>query len=127
MAGPTINDFLPAEMRKLAEQGVQQAKQAFDELMAATQRTISAFEGQSASAQANAKEIQRKVIAYSERNIAASLEFAHNLLNAKSPENVMALHAEYVKTQMQALTEQARDIAQHAGAAASSPAKGSSS
>jgi hypothetical protein len=94
MVGPTINDFLPAEMRKFAEQCVEQAKRAFEELVAATQRTITAFEGQSSSAQANAREIQRKVITYSERNIAASLEFARNLLSAKSPESVMALHAE---------------------------------
>jgi phasin len=127
MAGPTINDFLPAEMRKFAEQSVEQAKRAFEELAAATQRTIAAFEGQSSSAQANAREIQRKVITYSERNIAASLEFAQNLLSAKSPESVMALHAQYVKAQMQALTEQARDIAEHAttGAAPNSPSKGS--
>jgi phasin len=118
MAGPTINDFLPAEMRKFAEQSVEQAKRAFEELMQATQRTISAFEGQSSSAQVNAREIQRKVITYSERNIAASLEFAQNLLSAKNPESVMALHAEYVKAQMQALTEQARDISQHAAASA---------
>ncbi len=30
----------------------------------------------------------------------------------------MKLHADYVKTQMQALTEQARDLAQHAAKAA---------
>ena len=45
----------------------------------------------------------------------ASLEFAQKLLQAKAPEEVMKLHADYVKAQMQALTEQARDIAQHAG------------
>jgi hypothetical protein len=39
----------------------------------------------------------------------------------------MALHAQYVKAQMQALTEQARDIAEHAttGAAPNSSSKGS--
>jgi len=114
MAVQSINDFLPQEIRTFAEQGVQQAKQAFDELMAATQRAVSAFEGQTSSAQTNAREMQRKVIAYSERNVAASLEFAQKLLNARNAEAVMALHAEYVKRQIEALTEQARDIAQHA-------------
>ena len=36
----------------------------------------------------------------------------------------MKLHADYVKAQMQALTEQARDIAQHAAKAATPPGKG---
>lgn len=113
MAAQSINDFLPQEMRTFAEQGVRQAKQAFDELMAATQRAVSALEGQTSSAQTAAREIQRKVIAYSERNVAASLEFAQKLLSARDAETVMALHAEYVKRQIQALTEQEKDIAQH--------------
>jgi hypothetical protein len=49
------------------------------------------------------------------------LEFAQSLLQAKEPQDVMKLHAEYVKTQMQALSEQARDIAQHAARAATPP------
>jgi phasin len=126
MASSTINDFLPPEMRSFAEQTVQQAKRAFDELMTATQRAVSAFEGQTTLAQTSAREIQRKVIAYSERNVAASLEFAQKLLSAKDAEAVVALHAEYVKGQMQALAEQARDLAQHAttGAAPNSQPKG---
>lgn len=114
MAGPSINDFLPQEMRTFAEQSVQQAKRAFDELMAATQRAVSTFEGHASSAQNNAREIQRKVVGYSERNVAASLEFAQKLLSARDVDTVMTLHSEYVKGQMQALTEQAKDIAQHA-------------
>jgi phasin len=123
MAGPTINDFLPPELRAFAEQSVQQAKHAFDELMAATQRAVTTFEGHASVAQNNAREIQRKVIGFSERNVATSLEFAQKLLTAKDPEALMALHAEYVKGQMQALTEQAREIAQHATKAASPPDK----
>ena len=118
MTSQPINDFLPPEMRTFAEHSVQQAKRAFDELMAATQRTISAFEGQTSSAQSNARQIQRKVIAYSERNVAASLEFAQRLLSAKDAEAVITLHADYVKDQMQALTKQAQDLAQHAAAPA---------
>lgn len=121
MAAQSINDFVPQEMRAFAEQSVRQAKQAFDELMAATQRAVTAFEGQTTSAQSSAREIQRKVFAYSERNVAASLEFAQKLLTAKDPEAVMALHAEYVKGQMQALAEQARDIAQQAAAGVTPP------
>ena len=118
MADQSFNDFVPPEMRKFAEQSVQQAKKAFDDLMTATQRAVSTFEGQPSSAQTTALELQRKVVGYSERNVAASLEFAQKLLRAKDAEEVMKLHADYVKAQMQALTEQARDIAQHAAKAA---------
>jgi len=118
MADHPFNDFVPPEMRNFAEQSVQQAKKAFDDLMNATQKAVSTFEGHASSAQATALELQRKVVGYSERNVGASLEFAQRLLQAKTPEDVMKLHADYVKTQVQALTDQARDIAQHAAKSA---------
>jgi phasin len=124
MADQPFNDLIPPEMRKFADQSVQQAKKAFDDLMTATQRAVSSFEDRAVSAQTTAVELQRKVVGYSERNVSASLEFAQNLLRAKHPQDVMKLHADYVKAQMQALTEQARDIAQHAAKAATSPRKG---
>ena len=117
MADQTINDFVPPEMRKFAEQSVTQAKKAFDDLMTATQRAVSTFEGHASAAQTTAVEFQRKVVGYSERNVSASLEFAQNLLQARDPEALMKLHADYVKAQMQALTEQARDLTQHAAKA----------
>ena len=70
MADQSFNDFVPPDMRKFAEQSVQQAKKAFDDLMSATQRAVSTFEGHASSAQTTALELQRKVIGYSERNVA---------------------------------------------------------
>jgi len=123
MADQSFNDFVPPEMRKFAEQSVQQAKKAFDDLMSATQKAVSTFEGHASSAQTTALELQRKVIGYSERNVGASLEFAQKLMQAKAPEEAMKIHADYVKAQMQALTEQARDLAQHATKAATPSGK----
>ena len=123
MADQPFNDFLPPDMRKFADQSVQQAKKAFDDLMNATKTAVSTFEGQASSAQGTAVELQRKVVGYSERNVGASLEFAQKLLQAKAPEEAMKLHADYVKAQMQALTEQARDIAQHAAKSATPSGK----
>jgi len=118
MADQPFTDFVPPEMRKLAEQNLQQAKKTFEELMDATQRAVSSFGGHASTAQTTALELQRKVVGYSERNVAASLEYAQNLLRAKDAGELMKLHADYMKNQMQALTEQARDITQHAGQAA---------
>jgi phasin len=121
MADHPFNEFVPPEMRKLAEQSLQQAKKTFEELVNATQRAVSTFEGHASTAQSKTLELQRKVAGYSERNVAASLEYAQNLLRAKDAGEVMKLHADYMKNQMQALTEQARDIAQHASNPATPP------
>jgi phasin len=114
MADPTMNNLLPPEMRAFAEQGVQNAQKAFDQFMSATQHAVSAFEGQAISAHSNVRGMHHKVLEFSQRNIAAAFEFAQRLLHAKDGEEVVRLHAEFVKAQVQALTEQARDLTQHA-------------
>jgi phasin len=122
MADPTINNLLPPEMRAFAEQSVQNAQKAFDQLMSATQRAISTFEGQATSAHSNVLGLHQKVVGFSERNVAASFEFAQRLLHAKDGEEVMRLHAEFVKAQIQALTEQAKELTQQATKAATKAA-----
>jgi hypothetical protein len=94
MADNAFNTLFPPEMRTFAE------------------RTVSTFEGQ--AAQFGFLGLQQKVVSFSERNIAASFDFAQQLLHAKDGEEVIRLHAEFVKAQMQALAEQARELAQHA-------------
>jgi phasin len=121
MADTAFNTMFPPEMRAFAEQSVAQAGKAFDEVMAATQRAVSTFEGQTTSVQSGFRGLQQKVVSFSERNIAASFDFAQQLLHAKDGEEVVRLHAEYVKAQIQTLTEQGRELAQSATAAAAPP------
>ena len=124
MADPTLNNMFPPQMRAFAEQSIAQAQKAFDELMSATQRAVSSFEGQTTTAQSGLRGLQQKVVSFSERNVAASFEFAQKLLHAKDGEEVMRLHAEFVKAQVQAMTEQARELAQHATSAIPKPGNG---
>ena len=119
MADPTLDNLVPPQMRAFAEQGVQNARNAFDQFMTATQRAVSAFEGQATSAHSNVRGLHHKVLDFSQRNIAASFEFAQRLLHARDGEEVVKLHAEFVKAQIEALTEQARELTQHATTAAS--------
>lgn len=106
------------EMRAFAEQSVAQAQKAFDGFMAAAQGALSSMEGRAAAAQAGVKDMQRKAASFAEQNVAASFDFARKLLAAKDPTEIMGLHAEYVKSQMQALGEQTRELGQAATKAA---------
>jgi phasin len=120
MAEPEKANFqVPPELRSLAEQGVEQAKRTFDGFMEATQRAVSTIEGQSMAAQAAARQLQQTAVSFAERNVAASFEFAQSLLRARNPEDVAKLHAEYVRAQVTALNEQAREIGEQAAKAAS--------
>jgi len=105
---------IPADMRALAEKSVAQAKEAFEIFISAAQHAVSAAESQAANARAGAKEVGELAMVYAERNIASSFDFARQLLQAKEPKDVLALHTEYVNTQMAALTDQAKELTQRA-------------
>jgi phasin len=109
---------VPREMRSLAEQSVQQARQAFDTFISAAQTAASNIEGQAHAAQAGAKDVRQKAMAFAEQNVATSFEFAEKLVHAKDVEEVTRLQTEFVQRQMSALTEQAQELGQSATRAA---------
>jgi phasin len=111
MAKEGVPNFeIPAEMRAFAEKSVEQAKQAFDSFIAATQHAVSTAENQAASARTGAREVGELAVRFTQRNIASSFEFAQKLVQAKDSAEVMALHADYVKSQMAALADQAKEL-----------------
>ena len=109
---------VPPEMRALAERSVEDAKRAFDGFINATRQAVSTFEGHAAAAQAGAKDMTQKAMSFAERNVDASFEFAQKLVRAKDAEEVTRLHADYVRAQMEALGEQARELGQAAAKSA---------
>ena len=62
-------------------------------------------------------------MAYAEKNVEASLDYAEKLLHAKDLAEVMRLHSEYVQNQMRALAEQASEMGQLVSRAAMDAAK----
>ena len=110
--GPNFE--IPAEIRAFAEKGVEQAKLAFETFVTAAQQAVSSAESQATTARDGAKEAGELAMRNAERNIAASFEFAQKLIHAKDPQELTALHAEYVKTQIAALTEQAKEFGKKA-------------
>jgi phasin len=113
---------IPTEMRAFAERSVEQAKQAFDGFISAAHQAVSAMEGQAESARKGAAQVTEKAMSFAEQNVARSFEFAQQLVQAKDVQEVMKLQAEYVKTQLQVFTEQARELGETAGKAAADTA-----
>jgi phasin len=116
---------IPHEMRALAEKSVEQARQAFDGFMTAAHRTVSTMEGQAEAARRGAKDVSERAIDFAEQNIATSFEFAQKLVRAKDVKEMLELQGTYVKTQMQALAEQARELGESGSKAATEPLKSS--
>jgi phasin len=107
------NNFeIPQNMKDMAEASVDQARKAFETFMNAAQKTASQFEDQSSAAQASAKELGAKAVAFAEANVKASLDYAERLLKAKDLPEVLKLHTEHVQNQMRVLAEQAGELGQ---------------
>ena len=109
---------IPKDMRAMAEASLNQARQAFEKFLTGAQATAGTIEDRGATVRAGAKDISSKAIAYAEKNVQASLNYAESLLKAKDLTEVMRLHAEYVQAQMRALAEQATEMGQAVGRAA---------
>lgn len=122
MKGVTIMNSMkgfeiPADMRKFAEQSVEQARKAFDGFITAAQQAVNDMEGRASVAQASAKDVGEKAMTFAQRNIMTSFELAQNLVRAKDVEEILKLQTEYVKSQMQLLSEQAKELGQSAAKA----------
>lgn len=111
MAKSPMGHFeIPAEMRNVAEHSVVQARQAFDGFMGAAQKALSQWGEQTAAAQAGAKDTSEKIMHFAERNVSTSFEFAQRLVRAKDVEEMMRLQAEFMRAQMETLSEQAKEL-----------------
>ena len=105
-AGPSADHFqVSADMRAIAENSVEQARQAFNGFIGAAHRAVDMF-GETAGK--GAKEIAEKAVTFAEMDMTLSFEFARKLVRAHGVQDVLKLQAEYVNAQMQLFSEHAR-------------------
>ena len=109
---------VPPELRTFAERSVEQARQAFDGFISAAHHAMSTFEGQAETARKGAKDVTEKAMTFAERNMTSAFAFAHDLVRARNLQEVLRLQADYIRHQMEALTEQARELGESTSKAA---------
>jgi phasin len=119
----TPNFEIPPEMRAFAEKSVAQAKEAFDGFVKAAQHASTTAATTAESASSNAKSVVQLAMTNVQRNIDTSFDFAQKLVRAKDPQEVMALHADYVKQQISTLSDQARELSRKSTGAGTDPGK----
>ncbi len=109
---------VPPELRTFAERSVEQARQAFDGFISAAHQAMSAFEGQAETARKGARNVTEQAMTFAERNMASAFAFAHDLVRARDLQEVLRLQADYIRQQMETLTEQARELGESTSKAA---------
>jgi phasin len=97
-------------MRAFAEKSVAQAREAFDGFIGAARKAAEQAQTTAATAQSSAKDMTQLTMSFAERNIASTFDFAQKLARAKDANEILTLHADYVKRQMDALSDQAKEI-----------------
>ena len=101
---------IPQEMRAFAEKSVEQARQAFESFLSTAHHTMNAFGDQAETTRQGARDIGQQVMAFAERNIATSFEFAQQLVRARNVNDMVKLQSDYITAQIQTLTEQAKEL-----------------
>ena len=59
-------------------------------------------------------ELSNKVFGYAERNVASAFKFAERLVQVRDFQSLITLQMEFIQTQMQAMTEQTKDLSETA-------------
>ena len=101
---------IPSEMRDMAERSVEQARKAFEGFVGAAQKAAGTLHGATSNFQSGAIDVSSKTMSFAEANVRAAFDHAQKLVKAKDMQEVMALQSEYVKSQIAALQDQAKEI-----------------
>ena len=101
--GTTPQFEIPTDMRKMTKQSMEQVKAAIDTYLQFFKRSIpeNAIGGSALS---------DKVFEYAERNVASAFDFAQRLAQVKNVQDIVMLQTEFMRTQMQAMAEQAKEL-----------------
>lgn len=114
---------LPNELRSMAENSMAQARQAFDGFMGAAQNAVQRMEERATAVHTGAKTANEKIMSFAQQNIATSFDYAERLVRAQNISEIMQIHSDFAKQQMQALAEQSKALSQAAADAAGSAKK----
>jgi phasin len=105
-----LNLEVPAQIKEVAEKSVEQARKAFEDFVAAAQKATAQSEAATASLATGAKEVSSKAMGFAEANVKAAFDFAQKLFQVRDPKEILALQSEFLKTQLAAVQEQAKEL-----------------
>jgi phasin len=101
---------VPVDMRDFAQKSVDQARKAFEGFISAAQKATDAMTSAGENMRESAKTVSTQSLGYAEQNVTAAFDFAAKLVQAKDPQEAFALQSEFLKSQLQKMQEQAKEI-----------------
>src|SRR5580692_7283519 len=101
---------IPAEIRDLTAKSVEEARKAFGSFIEAAHKATAQAEGTANALQSSAKDVSAKALSFTEANLKAAFDHAQKLIQAKDPQEILAHQSEYVKKQLAAMEEHAKEL-----------------
>jgi phasin family protein len=96
---------IPTDMRKITEQSVEQARTAISGYLQFFRRAVPVTV-------MGGSEMSDKILNYTERNVASAFEFAQRLAQVRDVPALAQLQTDFIQAQMQAMTEQTKDLSE---------------
>ena len=94
---------IPGDMRKMTEQTLEQVRAAIHNYLQFFPRAVPGDV-------MGGSELTNKILGYAEHNVASAFEFAQKLVQVRDMQALISLQTEFFQAQMQAMTEQAKDL-----------------
>ncbi|MGA8157855.1 MAG: phasin family protein [Rhodoplanes sp.] len=104
-AGTTPEFEIPTDMRKMTEQSMNQVKTAIGAYLDFWKRNVPENVGGGSA-------LSDKIFAYAEKNVASAFEFASRLAQVRDVQELAKLQMDFIQAQMQAMTEQAKNLSE---------------
>jgi phasin len=103
---------VPEQMRAFAEKGVSQARENYTKFKDAAETHNSTIEAVFTSATKGATDYSAKLLDIVKANTTAALDFAQELVSAKSPSQAMELWSSHARKTVETLTAQTKELAE---------------
>ena len=101
---------IPTEIRDLTAKSVEEARKAFGSFIEAAHKAAAQAEGTATALQSSAKDVSAKALSFTEANLKAAFDHAQKLIQAKDHQEILAHQSEYVKKQLAAMEEHAKEL-----------------
>ena len=99
---------------EMAEKGATQARETFENMGAATTQAADVIKASSSTALKGMQDFNNKFLEFAYTNANAAFDFVQRLHGVKSPSELMELSTAHTRNQIQAVTEQTKQLVEHA-------------
>jgi len=106
---PKIEKTIEALSAPIAEIR-ENVRKAFEGFVTVAQKTAGTVDGAAHEAQNGAKQVSSQILGFAEKNVNAAFDLAQKLVHVKDPQEAFALQSEFLKTQIDALQNQAKEL-----------------